>query len=290
MKLGCQSSLVSYADAAAPDQDKVLLRLKEAHRLGLVNVSDPLQRWQDPGYLRWIAEQAAQLGITLDSGWSDCWASPDPTQLKPLQEFSSKLEAVTSHLGSRVFSLVVTDCDRFFKNPPLDEQLALIAERLQPLADLAAKAGVSLALENHADYRGSELVRIFKQVGRRSLGCRLDTGNPFIMGEDPVDAAQVLAPYTYDVHLKDMWVGLGRHWHLQQKYPVPSQVGAPLGQGDVDLPAIMEILANKAPSPADLCLNIEIDWLPKEIDLRVAAEDSIRYCREKFGRYLTTKE
>jgi len=60
----------------------------------------------------------------------------------------------------------------------------------------------------------------------------LDTGNAVYLGEDPVETAKKLAPYTVYTHIKDM------------KHSGPMLLSVPLGQGEVDIPAIVTALKN----------------------------------------------
>lgn len=276
-------SLLRYAVIAEPHRDPLEVRLDEAYRLGLLVLGDLIDRWREPGYVERTGERAERYGITLEPTWFDYLASPDSSKLRPLDEFAVFVDHVCRPLRIPVVGVVVRGCNRFVKHPPLDEQIDLIAERLVPLADVACQGNVVIALENHADYRSAEIVRILQKTDRPNLGCRLDTGNSFTLGEDPVDAAFALAPFTYTTHLKDMFIyPVGRAEGVR----VPHQTGAPLGQGHVDLLKIVHLLAERAPSPAKLPLNIEIDWIPEDQNLREWAWQSIDYCRRAFATYL----
>jgi hypothetical protein len=66
----------------------------------------------------------------------------------------------------------------------------------------AADAGLELAIENHQDLGSEELVEMAEMLGAH-VGVVLDTGNPFAVGEDPVEFTRRVARRVRHVHLKD---------------------------------------------------------------------------------------
>lgn len=66
----------------------------------------------------------------------------------------------------------------------------------------AAAAGLVLAIENHQDFGSDELVALAEEAGE-PVGVVLDTGNPFAVGEDPVEFTRRAAHRIRHVHLKD---------------------------------------------------------------------------------------
>jgi 3-oxoisoapionate decarboxylase len=82
-----------------------------------------------------------------------------------------------------------------------------IDRTVRPLAVAAARArelGVTLALENHGDLRAAEILELVERVGDDALAVCLDTANALRVGDDPVEAAGILAPLTRMTHLKDV--------------------------------------------------------------------------------------
>jgi hypothetical protein len=73
----------------------------------------------------------------------------------------------------------------------------------------------------------------------------LDTGNPAYAGEDPVYAAEMLAPFAVTTHLRDTLVWLDQD-DIKAQW-------APVGKGNVDLARIVDILQREAP-------NVPIDF------------------------------
>jgi sugar phosphate isomerase/epimerase len=120
------------------------------------------------------------------------------------------------------------------------EPAAVLVDRLVgPVgraADVAAAAGVALAIENHGDLRAAELKDLITRIGRPNVGVTLDNVNLIRLGDDMLDGTAILAPLTLMVQLKDHLPGDPTVW------------GGPtctaLGEGVADLPAILGILAD----------------------------------------------
>jgi len=98
----------------------------------------------------------------------------------------------------------------------------------------AAAAGVTLAVENHQDFRSDELVGLCEQAGR-GVGICFDTGNTFPVGEEPLAFTRRIARHVRHVHLKDykaQWTDEG--YRL---------VRCAIGDGAVPIREIVAILA-----------------------------------------------
>jgi sugar phosphate isomerase/epimerase len=125
---------------------------------------------------------------------------------------------------------------------------AIEAERLWVIAALEAalpacrEAGVTLALENHADFTAAEYRSILDAAGGDHAGVFLDVINPVAALEDPVPVVEALAPYAVAGHVKDFELesiqtegGYHRRgFSVLYRYP---------GEGAADLPAIWSALA-----------------------------------------------
>jgi sugar phosphate isomerase/epimerase len=110
-------------------------------------------------------------------------------------------------------------------------------------APRVADAGLLLAVENHQDFGSEELVTLAESLGDH-VGIVLDTGNPFSVGEDPVDFARRAAPRIRHVHLKD---------YVAQFTPEGFRlVRCAIGAGAVPFPEIAEVLRAHPPLTASL--------------------------------------
>jgi sugar phosphate isomerase/epimerase len=149
---------------------------------------------------------------------------------------------------------------------------------LRPLADDAQRHDVVMAIENHIDLLADEMVELLETIDSPWLGVCFDTANNLRMFEDPVVVARKLAPWARATHVKDVTAQRGdpktfAFW--------PS---VPLGQGLIDLPAILALLHE---ARFDGLLALEIDYLAPayaEAGEEVAVRESLAWLREHVGR------
>jgi sugar phosphate isomerase/epimerase len=125
---------------------------------------------------------------------------------------------------------------------------AIEAERRWVIAALLASlpaaraAGVTLALENHADFSVSEYRSIVETVGDEHARVFVDVINPVAALEDPVPVTRALAPFSVAGHVKDFELesivtegGYHRRgFSVLYRYP---------GEGAADLAGIWDALA-----------------------------------------------
>jgi sugar phosphate isomerase/epimerase len=86
--------------------------------------------------------------------------------------------------------------------PRWQQMVAHARETLARESPKVAAAGLTLAIENHQDFGSEELMAIVSELGEHA-GIVLDTGNPFAVGEDPVEFTRRAADRIRHVHLKD---------------------------------------------------------------------------------------
>ena len=118
-------------------------------------------------------------------------------------------------------------------------------EGLAAAAEYAERYHVTLALENHGLMAGrSDQVRqVIDAVGSSALRANIDTGNFLLVNQNPTDAARDLAPLAALVHLKDFRRARPDETeHIYKALDGAAFTGAVVGQGQVDLPAIVKLL------------------------------------------------
>lgn len=126
-----------------------------------------------------------------------------------------------------------------------EDGLAWIVEGLAAGAEYAAKYRVTMALENHGLMAGrSDQVRqVIDAVGSPYLRANIDTGNFLLVNQNPTDAARDLAALAALVHLKDFRRARPDETeHIYKALDGTAFTGAVVGEGEVDLPAIVRIL------------------------------------------------
>lgn len=275
MKLGAMGT--SLAKERTPEGMSPEAILGAAHELGLQVVSMRSTGWETPGWADRVRGLMERYGLELELGFGDDYIANGADQ--PTAKLAEFVERACKPLGVETIGTTSPlHGGRWLKEPPLDEQLDRLGAALSRLAPVVEGAGVRLAIENHADYRGYELAQVLARVGSPAVGARLDTANPYAVIEEPVAAAEALAPYTIATHIKDLIVeaepgnrGLTPGGLLGLRHCV-------LGQGHVDLPAIVDLLAERGPLGEDL-------WLVLEVGNATIAE-SVAYAREAFAAHL----
>lgn len=109
---------------------------------------------------------------------------------------------------------------------PLEDTITATISDLCAVAPLAAELGVLVVLENHEDFTGPVLARILSEVDHPSVRALYDYGNSQMVGEDPFDALDAMAPFIARVHAKD---------HVVIDTPAGTVVqGVPFGSGRLD--------------------------------------------------------
>jgi len=86
---------------------------------------------------------------------------------------------------------------------PLADVVPWTIRDLRAIASMAADLGVLVVLENHEDFTGPVLAHILGEVAHPSVRALYDYGNSQMVGEDPFDALDAMAPFIARVHAKD---------------------------------------------------------------------------------------
>ena len=153
----------------------------------------------------------------------------------------------------------------------LDEQRARFLERIAPLCDEAADAGLTICLETHGGLLGTGKLasEIIRTVNKPNLGINYDAANViYYDGTDPVEDIKIAAPYVVHMHVKDQIGGKGV-WN----FPA-------VGTGEIDYPAIFAIL-NEVGFHGPCSIEIEFQgepWPPVPV-INDALETSYEYVR-----------
>jgi sugar phosphate isomerase/epimerase len=109
------------------------------------------------------------------------------------------------------------------------------------------KHKVRLAVENHKDLQAAELLEVLRKLDSPFVGVCLDTGNNIALVETPQKTVELLAPYAFTTHIKDMGVEeFSDGFRLAE---------VPLGTGFLDLVALVAALRKARP---EIRLNLEM--------------------------------
>jgi 3-oxoisoapionate decarboxylase len=111
--------------------------------------------------------------------------------------------------------------------------------QIEAALPIVEKHRMRLGIENHKDWRVDEQVAWLERYSSEYLGVSLDTGNNLSVLDDPMETVEKLAPYTFNVHFKDMAAAETRTGFLLSEVP--------LGQGMLDLGRMVETIRRARP-------------------------------------------
>jgi len=84
-----------------------------------------------------------------------------------------------------------------------DEHVARCEARLRELVPVAKSLKIRIGVENHLDFTVEELRDLMRRVDSPHVGVIFDVGNTVGTLDDPIEAADILGPYTVATHYKD---------------------------------------------------------------------------------------
>jgi sugar phosphate isomerase/epimerase len=229
--------------------------MDRASASGLEGVEIPasLLRGEDPSEIGREAERRGHF-ICLDT------SGHDPDELGRVLELGAKVGAITVRT-------VIGGADFGGDRRPLAGRWNAFMEEVRKGLEQAARTAdrlkVNLAVENHQDLASEDLLWLCESIGSPRFGITFDTGNPLATAEEPLEFARRVAPHVKNVHLKDYWI----YWS-EEGYRL---VRSPIGQGVIDFPSLLAIVAEHCPVP-DLPLAVELGALEAR-HTRVLAPD-----------------
>jgi 3-oxoisoapionate decarboxylase len=205
----------------------------------------------DQAYLESVKQRADGLGLSVELGMLsvDRYSSFFRAQYGSGEQQLTDLLHAARVVGSPIVRCVLGGQAERLGPIPFQQHLEEFLRVLRRVAPLARDLGIKVAVENHGgvDLLGRELRSLVETAGTDYVGVCLDTGNPAYAAEDPVVSTEVLAPYIVATQVRDT-----RVWAVADGAMVQ---WAPLGQGNVDLRRIRDILSDQAPNVA---FNLEI--------------------------------
>jgi sugar phosphate isomerase/epimerase len=157
---------------------------------------------------------------------------------------------------------------------PAIPEIILIIQQLQP--ELESR-NIKLAIENHDRFKAQEFVQIMDAVQSKFIGICLDSVNSMGAGEGVHVVTELLAPYTFNMHVKEFII---RRIDHKMGFQIE---GKPAGQGMLPLEWMLSKLTPNCTSA------ILEQWVPPEktIAETIAKEEewarlSIEYLRTFF--------
>jgi sugar phosphate isomerase/epimerase len=141
------------------------------------------------------------------------------------------------------------------------------------------KSGITLGIENHDRFKAKELAVMIEGVADENVGVCLDCVNSIGAGEGLEWVADILAPYTVNLHIKDFSI---RRVSNNMGFTV---TGAQAGTGMLNLPWLME----KLEQYGRCCSAVLEQWVPAETNPDKTIEKENNWA-EKGSAYLKQLE
>lgn len=227
-----------------------------------------------------IKNKVFEKGLYIEFNWGLPKAGADQRLQFELQEGVKITQKLGADIGKLSLNLKRSQPVLASKNcEQVMSQLQYIAKSITEVLPLLEQFGIKLAIENHTDCYASEILWLLAEIDHPLVGACVDIINPLMIGEDPMQCIEELAPFAFTNHFRDSIIE-------QTQYGCRI-VGCALGKGDMDLVKAYELLKNKSNSDR---INIEIalDVSTDSKDMALAMENdaikqSVDFCRNQLN-------
>ncbi len=265
MKLGWVGFIYPAPPEITDDMAKLEWQMQQAQRLGC-EVLQPIvfHLPTDDASVDKINEMLQKYGIEYEIGCPPAvfkLAGPDAKEAR--EELIAQIK-FAKKLGSKILRtgynyMLAYEYSRYnhAKGMTGKDQFDSVVASLKQAAPIFEEYGVYFAQENHVDFTGKEMAQIFEEVNSPNMGIALDTANSFAIFSEPNEDNLRMAPWAITSHIKDTKVVPktqdGDYFPL-----IP--VGCPLGEGEIDIPAVIDAIATKSRYPEGFHLILEQGW------------------------------
>jgi sugar phosphate isomerase/epimerase len=210
--------------------------LKQAKKLEVdgVSLESCFFPRHEKSYMMEIKAMLDQYGFERVYAWGHPGGLEAGSCAEKFQEMLEHIE-FAAMINANVMRVVASSLN--FRFQPHGPQLRILVDWFKQAVEKAEDYGVKIAIENHIDYDSDEILYLVEAVNSTYFGVNFDTGNFVRVLDDPVEAMNKLAPYTFSVHMKDLKPNKGtsvKDWCFFSCTPV--------GAGIVDNRKIMQIL------------------------------------------------
>ncbi len=159
---------------------------------------------------------------------------------------------------------------------PAEPRRVRLTPIVREIAQEAARYQLTIAVENHADFKVADVVGLIEDAGEPNVGLCFDNVNSIRCGDDLLEAARLAAPLIRMVHFKDV-LYKGNTADSNDWWP-----NAPLGKGQLDVVGFYDLLIGHGYHGTLFVeiANLYTDW-PDDLD--VAAEN-VAYIRRLLSK------
>ena len=156
----------------------------------------PLAPESPARYLAWIERTGLPI-LSTSMGHFGGFAALPPDEQTEVVGHVRALVPFTRALGADTILLATYE-----EEGSPAEHAAIYRRELLPVADEAARAGITLALEHVAWYAPHMLAELVRAIDHPAVRIYFDMGNCLYVGESPLEQARVCAPLTAQLHVK----------------------------------------------------------------------------------------
>jgi inosose dehydratase len=201
-----------------------------------------------PDYLPADPEQLKTLlnghGLTLVGGFLAVTLHAD---VQSTLDEAGRVASILRAGGAEVLVLAAaTGQDGYDERPRLtDDEWRTLVDTCAKIREIAAGHGLETVLHPHVGTHVEREAEVERFLADSDLQLCLDTGHLLIGGTDPVELARRYPGRIGHVHLKDVRGAIAakvRSGELGYAEAVEQGIYVPLGDGDVDVEALVELL------------------------------------------------
>lgn len=188
-----------------------------------------------------IKKQVADLGLeianinafmltAIESFHRPSWIEPDPVYRMKRVKYTEQCIELAAELGAKTLSTEPGGLQSQYHDKA--EAMALFREGIEEVVPALRDWGITLLIEPEPDLlleTTDDYLRFMENIPWPEVRLNLDVGHLFCVGEDPVQSITRLSSHIGHVHLEDIPADR-KHVHTQ------------LGDGAMDIPAILEAL------------------------------------------------
>ncbi|HEX5169887.1 MAG TPA: TIM barrel protein [Cyclobacteriaceae bacterium] len=220
--------------------------LDHCHSIGAGGIQVMVRDWS-ADFAKKLRDRREKLGLYLEGSIAI------PANVDDVSRFER--EAVNAREAGATILRTVTSAGRRYEAYHSAGEVQEFKNKAMASLQLAEptlrKYKVKLAIENHKDWRSTELVEALKQLNSEWIGVTLDFGNSISLIEDPMSVIETLAPYALSTHVKDMGVEeYGDGFLLSE---------VPLGKGTLDLPKAITLCKKHNPA-----INFSLEMITRD--------------------------
>lgn len=268
MKLGISSYTYTWAfgvPGSLPSKQMSATDLIDkafAFDLKVVQIADnlPLENMTETE-LENLCKYAVEKGVSIEMGGRG---------LTP--EHTMKCLMVAEMLHSPILRMVIDKAD-------YEPNIRSIIQSIRELLPEFESRKIRLALENHDQFKASEFAQIIQAINSEWLGICLDSVNSMGAGEGFETVAEILIPYTINLHIKDFSIR-----RISHKMGLIIE-GTPAGSGKLNIEDLI-VKLNRIGQCQTAILEL---WTPSETDLAQTimkenewANQSVKYLKSLF--------